>query len=123
MKKHNLIIGIFIIAAAAAIAPLFFRADVRAGDIVAVDDLSYELKVGAEPGEDPHLKNDSKYRPMMMDDDSDLIGCTSSTKVVDTGASGIQVASMREESGESIGSRVNFSWRMILQIWLWNLQR
>jgi hypothetical protein len=122
MKKYHPIIAILIVVAAAEIAPLFFPTDVEAGVSLALDDSPCEYRIGGEPGEDPHLKDNSKHRHI-VDDDSDLLGCTGSTKVVDTGAGGIQVASMREGSGESIGSRVNFSWRMILRIWLWNLQQ
>jgi hypothetical protein len=80
-----------------------------------VYDAGVEAVVGGEPGEDPHLR----VTPIEPVKDSGPLGATPQGGAGDSRY--FFLGAWEEESGP--GSRVNRSWRLILQMWLWTLQR
>jgi hypothetical protein len=114
------IIVFLLVIASALIVPAILPASLDARESTPAIVLESGVRVGGEPGEDPHLKVDPSIRPVM---DSESLGASGAGMVGVGEEYTIQREGVWEGRGCSLGSRVNLAWRMILWAWLCQLQR
>jgi hypothetical protein len=79
-----------------------------------------DVRVGGEPGEDPHLKLVPRIE---CAEDLNRLGSSCGSGAGAQRVGSIQAEGFREGAEPYLGSRMSHAWQMMLQAWFWTMHR
>jgi hypothetical protein len=118
-SKSNIAILIVIFAVACSVSFTFATKAEARGPVVA-EVLPDDVRVGGEPGEDPHLRLVPRVE---CAEDLNRLGSSRGSGAGAQGIKNVQAEGFREGAEQYLGSRMIHAWQMMLQAWFWTMQR